>query len=940
MEDLVTYAEAEGAELSRLPAAIVLPGRTIRLSADGEIEMLGTDRARDALTDEPHLMVSRAVALRRLGVPFLPAYDLLELFAFARPARFCLPTLQGLYEALTLGSMPEDPVDQCLGLPEVAARLLSDLGSETYRYRAGSGRVAHFMARAGWAWGPFVVKALSALRDDSREDGLKVWTALNEWEDDAPPRRPGDESIDQSEAEDRLSLVLGDGAEVREGQTRYARAATHIFKPRELADMPNLQILEAGTGTGKTLGYIAPASLWAERNDGPVWLSTYTKNLQRQLDQELTKLYPRPRDKAKKAVIRKGRENYACLLNIEETLRAVETRPAQTGGEDRDRILMGLVTRWARFSRDGDMVGGDFPSWLGATFGQGRISGLTDRRGECLHAGCAHYRKCFIERASRASKHADLVVANHALLLSQAVMRQGDPDLPLRIVFDEGHHLFDAADSVFALRLSGLEGAELRRWLRGKESGGSTRARGLKSRLEELIQDDTEAKQYLDAVLDAATRLPGEGWTARVMNNAHQTAFEKLLSHVRQHIFARTDADGPYSLEAALNEPLPDFKDAAAELVLQLKTLTSPMTQLAKRLMTLLNEDADILDSGARGRLEAAARSLALRADMVAGWRSVLEGLGGEPLEGFFDWAELDRIEGRDRDVALCRNFVDPTKPLGELVLAPAHGVLVTSATLRDKGADPEVPDRETGERDWAAADMRTGATYLPGAARRLSVESPFDYAKRSRFIVVTDVTKQRLEPVAGAFEALFRASGGGALGLFTAVQRLKAVYGALVPRMEDLGLPLYGQHVDPIDVSTLVDIFRAETTSCLLGTDAVRDGVDVPGDSLRLIVFDRVPWPRPTLLHRARRSAFGGRTYDEMLTRLKITQAFGRLVRRKSDRGVFVMLDGQTPSRLLTGLPDGVMVERMGLADCVAEVRSFLNAPDQSLLPSTPSEG
>ncbi|MBL4837961.1 MAG: ATP-dependent DNA helicase, partial [Kordiimonadaceae bacterium] len=123
---------------------------------------------------------------------------------------------------------------------------------------------------------------------------------------------------------------------------------------------------------------------------------------------------------------------------------------------------------------------------------------------------------------------------------------------------------------------------------------------------------------------------------------------------------------------------------------------------------------------------------------------------------------------------------------------------------------------------------------------------------------------------------------------------------------------------------ATLVDIFRDDRDSCLLGTDAVRDGVDVPGDSLRLIVFDRVPWPRPTLLHRARRAAFGGRYYDEMLTRLKLAQAYGRLVRQAKDRGIFVILDGQTPTRLMDAMPEGVSVERLGLAEAVAQVTEF----------------
>ena len=145
---------------------------------------------------------------------------------------------------------------------------------------------------------------------------------------------------------------------------------------------------------------------------------------------------------------------------------------------------------------------------------------------------------------------------------------------------------------------------------------------------------------------------------------------------------------------------------------------------------------------------------------------------------------------------------------------------------------------------------------------------------------------------MAAAYRELFLASGGGALGLFTAIGRLRAVHQRIAGALEEAGLPLYAQHVGGMDAATLVDIFRAEEHSCLLGTDAVRDGVDVPGRSLRLIVFDRVPWPRPDILHRARKSAWkaelggGANAYDDMLARLRLKQAFGRLIRRADDRG------------------------------------------------------
>ncbi|HUB96264.1 MAG TPA: helicase C-terminal domain-containing protein, partial [Stellaceae bacterium] len=151
---------------------------------------------------------------------------------------------------------------------------------------------------------------------------------------------------------------------------------------------------------------------------------------------------------------------------------------------------------------------------------------------------------------------------------------------------------------------------------------------------------------------------------------------------------------------------------------------------------------------------------------------------------------------------------------------------------------------------------------------------------------------------------------------------------------LEAAGLPLLAQHVDGMDTATLVDIFRAEEDSSLLGTDAVRDGVDVPGRSLRLIVFDRVPWPRPDILHKARRQEFGLQRYDDGLTRLRLRQAFGRLVRRADDCGVFVLLDRAMPSRLLGAFPEGVPIERLGLKDTIAATASFLRRGRSGPLP------
>jgi ATP-dependent DNA helicase DinG len=313
-------------------------------------------------------------------------------------------------------------------------------------------------------------------------------------------------------------------------------------------------------------------------------------------------------------------------------------------------------------------------------------------------------------------------------------------------------------------------------------------------------------------------------------------------------------------------------------------------------------------------------RGLRRRSEVeVAGWRSMLQTLGKETPPEHVDWFVVERIEGRDLDVGMHRHWVDPTIPFAGAVAVPAHGLLITSATLMDGSGDIAA--------DWDAAEARTGAKHLPNAAVRAHVTSPFDYPKQTRVFIVTDVRKDDLDQVAAAYRVLFLAAGGGGLGLFTAITRLRQVYKRIAGDLDEAGIPLLAQHVDAIDTSTLVDIFRAEEDACLLGTDAVRDGVDVPGRSLRLIVFDRVPWPRPDILHKARKAHFGAKAYDDMITRLRLKQAFGRLVRRADDHGVFVLLDPMMPTRLLGSFPDGVAIQRVGLAEAVRGTREFFKA-------------
>jgi ATP-dependent DNA helicase DinG len=919
------------------PAVVAGHGRAAIFTADGELLLLPSAEAAARLRDlPPPILVHAPVTFRRLGLHAAPAFDLLELFAFALPARAAAPTPRGLALALDFEPPQGGLEAEAALLPELVAALLHRLaqGSEIALNRDAAGLAAR-MGQAGWGWAPFVTAALGRPDAAPSAEALRVWKRLPEWEDTAPLPPPSAHPVGEAEARSRLAAMLGSNAEQRPGQADYAGAAAAAFAPRETRGDPHLVLAEAGTGTGKTLGYLAPASLWAEKNHGGVWISTFTRHLQRQIDGELAHLFPDPAQRHKRVVVRKGRENYLCLLNLEDAV-----GPATSGLVPASVIPLGLVARWALVTDDGDIQGGDLPGWLAELFGTITIFGLADRRGECIHAACPHWRRCFVEHTIRRARTAQLVVVNHALVMTQAAWGGLDDSVvPTRYVFDEGHHVFDAADSAFAAELSGRETAEMRRWLLGAE-GGRSRARGLKRRIEELVAAHPLLETPLEAALQAARALPAPGWSSRItadpseadgLESARPNPTETFLRLIRHQVLARTARDETAwgALECDVFPLGSGVAEAASRLARALGRIAEPVATLRERLLARLDEEADDMDAATRNRIEAAGRSLNRRVLMpLSAWQNMLHSLpeqhpspGSRPHQVLF--LRLARAEGgRELDVGLHRHWLDPTIPFAATLAAPAQGLLVTSATLRDSGdADPESA--------WEAAEARVGAAHLPSPAIRAAVASPFDYATQTRAFIVSDVYGGDIAQLAAAYRALFVAAGGGALGLFTAIRRLQAVHARIAPALEQAGIPLYAQHVDGMGNATLVDIFRTEEESCLLGTDAMRDGVDVPGRALRLVVFEKVPWPRPDILHRERRihlSDGDPKAYDERIARLRLRQAFGRLIRRATDRGVFVLLDRQTPSRLLSAFPAGVAIQRVGLAEAVKLTRVFLH--------------
>ncbi|MCW5647902.1 MAG: ATP-dependent DNA helicase, partial [Sphingopyxis sp.] len=537
----------------------------------GRVQRVGRGEAIAAVAATPHLLLNATLTGDRLGYPELSGLDLLELFAFLYPARFAVPTPAGIAAAIGLAA-PKTEDDIAAFLPQATAAMLAGIDDPDWPEREGAWHGLQALSRQRWPWAPLVHPRLTT--PDANERWL--FARLPEWEEAPPRAAPRQVRIDPADVTARLDMLTGDGAERRPGQQDYARATAAIFEPRERKDAPRMLVAEAGTGIGKTLGYLAPAKQWIDQSAGSVCISTFTKALQRQLARETERLYPDPATHREKVVVRKGRENYLCLLNLEDAL--------QGGFSGRAAILAQLVARWAAYTRDGDMVGGDMPGWLPALFRRNGTAALTDRRGECIYAGCPHFRKCFIERSARAATQADIVIANHALTMVQAARPRDGGAPATRLIFDEGHHLWDAADSMFAAALTGQEAVEIRRWVLGPEGKSRGRRRGLAARLADVASYDEAGDRAIQAAITAAAELPGDGWLARLSENEPWGAIERLLAAVRGQVYARAvdtrTADAGYGLETELADPDAALVAAAAAASDAVEALLRPLLAL------------------------------------------------------------------------------------------------------------------------------------------------------------------------------------------------------------------------------------------------------------------------------------------------------------------------------------------------------------------------
>jgi ATP-dependent DNA helicase DinG len=676
---------------------------------------------------------------------------------------------------------------------------------------------------------------------------------------------------------------LGPGGPIAQQHTRYEDRPSQRAMAMEIARLYNgggVGLLEAGTGVGKSLGYLVPALRWAAANGERTVVSTNTINLQEQLvGKDLPFLSRALADQAVRFALLKGWRNYLCLVRLDQ---------ARASGnalfDDGLQHELDALQSWAERTRDGSLS--DLTTAPRAELWD-EVSAEPDL---CQRARCPVYDKCFLFKARKEAAQADVIVVNHHLLLSDLAVRRVTGNwgeaavLPAytRLVIDEGHHLEDAAAAHLGATVS-------RRSLQRLFNRLDRRGKGLLGALTMRLaaSNDLLSAASLDVV---SSRLAPAVHGAREKAGALFDLLELFLQESGESVVRLTDDFSSHpiwraGLRVALENTLGEIGLLAEGLQLVRERLESA-TRPDETVMPLLNE------------MRAVTRRLQNAGD---GLKRALDPGTGEPT---VRWIEA---RGRDRAASVSTVPLDLAPILREDLFKRATTTIVTSATLAADGRFGFLIDRLG--LDDEELQPRTGV-----------FPSPFLYREQAMLAMPSDIPAPNVDP-GGHFAALGRitldlaaAANGGMFVLFTSHRDVRAMAAELRARGLERRWPILVHGDESRD--TLLARFRDSGGAVLLGTSSFWEGVDVPGDALRALLIAKLPFRVPTepitAAHCEAIAARGGDAFrDYMLPHaaLRLKQGFGRLIRSSADRGVVVIADPRVVTKsygrgLVEGLP------------------------------------
>ncbi len=766
--------------------------------------------------------------------------------------------------------------------------------------------ILSYKGRAAFVPGSLGQQVRAKVGDDAYGLGIRMLR-----EDEEPPLRPTTRKVPVDV--DILARMLEDGGEFARYFPHFEHRPQQVEMLRAVARSLNEGqhlLVEAGTGTGKSLAYLLPAMHFALENERPVVVSTNTINLQEQLYLKDIPDIQKVLSLDVRVALLKGRSNYLCLRRL------AAMRARDNLNEDELRVLAKVLI-WQETTATGDVA----ELFLPTQQERAVWSQVSSEQESCLAEDCPHRQKgrCFFYRARRRAERAHIIIVNHALLLSDvAVENRVLPEYKYLIV-DEAHHLEDA--------ITRQLGFQIDRFALDRQLGE--------------ISQRVGAGRYRGFLTDVAMRcrnaVPGPLFRD----------LESLLAEVRSDVDLAQRTVGDFF--AMADEFMTEHSNGADDsgYSQRLRITSGVRAQPAWNLVETAWQDcAVILNKVERGLgqvynaldgmdsydipdLEDMLQDLAAHVLHLRTVRDQIGQIVSNPSDNQVYWLE------RNTERNILSLNAAPLR-VGDLVRQHIFGqkesVILTSATLCVGGKFDYVRDRLGA---WEADELAVG--------------SPFDYKASTLVYVPLDMPEPN-EPYyqRNLEEALVRlctAMGGRTLVLFTSYSQLRATARAISKRLAEEDI-LVLEHGDGGSRQQLLTTFRETPRAVLLGTRSFWEGIDVVGEALSCLVIARLPFAVPSEPVFAARSE----TFEDPFNQyavpesvLRFRQGFGRLIRSRTDRGVFVVLDKRILSKaygrmFLDSLPP-CTVRKGSLTELAEAARRWVDGPADSRAPASAHE-
>ncbi|WP_257351790.1 ATP-dependent DNA helicase DinG [Pseudalkalibacillus decolorationis] len=677
--------------------------------------------------------------------------------------------------------------------------------------------------------------------------------------------------------------------EKRDGQTEMMSNVDYALSNGEHA------LIEAGTGIGKSLGYLIPGLLHAKKTGRPLVVSTHTIQLQEQLlDRDiplLKKLVPFDFE----ATVLKGRNHYLCLRKFEQQLEQLY--------ENNYDVLLAKaqILVWLTTTDEGDIEELNLPSG-----GQLFWHQIKSDSNSCLNYKCPWFSKCFYHRSKRKSMEAEIVITNHALLFTDLVNDHALLPAYKEAVIDEAHHLEDVASDHF---------------------GQQTDYFSFHRLLERLGSDDQSMVSLWEKYAEILSQCEIKFTKKSIIEPLKELKFEidQLFSMIKSYVVSKQRSKsevGKISYRFQIEEADATWYNDVKEIVARVQMLINDFIRTAQKLMKEAQLKEEHLTVQQKGIL-VDYTGLLNRLDEE---KNTLAHMLLSANEGEVCWIETDQGGARNA-ASLYNQPIDISNRLASDFFAKKRSIILTSATLTIRNRFNYVMDR-LGIDD----------------ALTIQLQSPFDYQKQSKILIPTDLpmikdvsTADYSATIAESIYQIAHITDGRMLVLFTSYDMLKKTYYRFKELSEPEDFSLIGQGIDSGSRARLTKNFKQMDRAVLFGTSSFWEGVDIPGNDLSCLVIVRLPFTppdNPVMEARSEQVRIEGKSPFMELSLpqaiIRFKQGFGRLVRTTADRGAVFVFDRRIVTTkygkmFINSLPD-VPVQKGHMDDLLDDLEHWID--------------